>query len=31
MLILLLCYYNLSKKIRIKIDAFNFAIASILS
>jgi hypothetical protein len=31
MLVLLLCYYNLSKKIKIKIDASNFTIASILS
>jgi hypothetical protein len=31
MLASLLCHYNSSKKIRVKIDASNFAIASILS
>ena len=31
MLASLLCYYNLNKKIRVKIDAFNFVIANILS
>jgi len=31
MLTSLLCHYNSSKKIRVKIDASNFAIASILS
>jgi len=31
MLAPLLYYYNLGKKIRVKIDASNFAIASILS
>ena len=31
MLTSLLCYYNLNKKIKVKIDASNFAIASILS
>jgi len=31
MLTLLLYYYNLDKKIKVKIDVFNFAIASILN